>query len=182
MDPTLVPIPRRVRLRRGRFSGPLLLGWLLQAVMLAALYEVVRPLWWTFCFCTKGHSLTSVPTPPWEPWLGVASKTPISAVQQIVVAGLLFFVVRALADFLVWKGKREKDLLVKGRAMLATVTKVRSERGKHWITYSQTRDGKQHENELQVKEPKTVGAEVIVLFSFDYVHEMLYEQCRYELA
>jgi len=182
MDPTLVPIPRKVRLRRGSFSAPLILGWSIQLVMLVALYETVRPLWCMFCFCTKGHSLTTVPAPPWEQWLGITIKTPVAALVQIVVAGMLFFVLRGLAEVLVWKGKREKDLLVKGRILTASVVKARSDKGKHWITYSCSVDGKLHEKEVRVKAPRAVGSEVFVLFSFNLQEEMLYEHCRYEVA
>jgi len=182
VDPTLVPIPRKVRLRPGRVTGPVVLGWAFQLMQLAALYDVIRPLWCIFCFCTKGHSLKTVPVPPWDRWLGVSIQSPFSALLQIVIAGALFFVIGALADWMVWKGKREKDLLVKGRAMQAKVIKAHSDKGKHWITYSFTRDGELHEQEVQVKSPKAVGDEVAVLFTFDYSQEMLYEHCRYQLA
>ena len=123
MDPTLVPIPRRVRLRSGRFTLPVFFGWVFSLLMLCALYDVVRPLWCMFCFITKGHSLNTVPAPPWGGWMGLTTKDPISALIQIGVAGTVFFVIRGLSEVLVWKGKREKDLLVKGRAMAAKVIK-----------------------------------------------------------
>lgn len=182
MLPTLVPIPRRVRLRRGRFTAPLFVGWFLQGLMLLALYDVLRPLWVIFCLCTKGHDIYTLPVPPWDALLKLSPQTPIQCLVQIAVAGVVFFLLSGIAEVLVWRGKREKHLLVTGRAMNAAVTKVRSQGSKHWLTYSLHRDGTTVEKESRCPTPKAVGDEVIVLFSFDYSHEMLYESCRYEIA
>lgn len=179
----MVPIPRRVRLRPGRFTGPVVLGWVINLLMLCAVYDVVRPLWVIFCRITKGHSPLTVPVPPWDTFLGVPLiKTPTQALVQIAVASVVFFGLRWVGEVLVWRGKREKDLLVKGRAMTARVVKAESEGGKHTITYQFTRDGELQEQEVRVKTPRALNDEVIVLFSFDYSHEMLYEHCRYQLA
>jgi len=181
MLPTLVPIPRRVRLRPGRFTAPPFVGWLLQGVMLCALYDVIRPLWVMFCLCTKGHSINTLPLAPWDVLLGLNPQTPVQCLIQIALAGVVIFPLSGIAEVLVWRGQREKQLLVAGRAMNATVTKVRSEGSKHWLTYSLNRDGTTVEKEARCVTRKTVGEEVIVLFSFNYSQEMLYELCRYEL-
>jgi len=171
-----------VRLRRGRFTAALFVGWLLQGLMLLALYDVLRPLWVMFCLCTKGHNINTLPVPPWDALLKLSPQTPIQCLVQIAVAGVFFFVLSGLAEVLVWRGQREKHLLVNGRAMNASVTKVRSQGSKHWLTYSLNRDGTTVEKESRCASAKTVGEEVIVLFSFDYSQEMLYERCRYELG
>ena len=117
MLPTLVPIPRPVRLKRGRFTAPVFVGWLIYGLMLCALYDVLRPLWVIFVLCTKGHRLDTLPIPPWDGVLGLTPQTPISCLVQIAVAGAVMFALHGLGEVLVWRGQREKKLLVGGRAM-----------------------------------------------------------------
>ena len=182
MLPTLVPIPRPVRLKRGRFTAPIFVGWLIWGLMLCALYDVVRPLWVMFCLCTTGHSLDRVPAPPWDGLLGLTPTTPVSCLVQIALAGVVMLALRWLADVLVWRGQREKNLLINGRAMNAEVVKARTQGNKHYVTYIIHRDGKAEDQESLCLTRRTEGDEVIVLFSFDFSQAMLYELCRYEVA
>ncbi len=182
MLPTLVPIPRPVRLRRGRFTAPIVVGWLIWLLMLAALYDMVRPLWVMFCLCTKGHSLDTIPRPPWDGFLGLSPSTPISCLIQIALAGVVLVGLRWLGDVLVWRGQREKNLLMNGRAMNAEVVRARSQGSKHYVTYIIHRDGKAEDHESRCITARAVGDQVLVLFSFDFSQAMLYELCRYEVA
>lgn len=182
MLPTLVPIPRPVRLRRGRLTAPVFVGWLIWLLMLCAFYDVVRPLWVIFCLCTSGHRLDQVPAPPWDALLGLSPTTPVGCLIQIALAGVVMLVLRWLNDVLVWRGQKEKLLLIHGRAMNAEVVKARSEGGKHYVTYIIHRDGKAEDQESRCLTPRREGDEVIVLFSFDFSQAMLYELCRYEVA
>lgn len=183
MDPTTVPVPRRVRLRKGRFSAPVFVGYLIQVLMLGALYDVVRPLWCMYCLINKGHSMDSVPAPPWDTLMGLTPTTPVHCLVQIVVAAVAFFVLQYLAELLVWKGNREKELLRKGRAITAEVVHNREIGGKKHLTFCFTSDGKKVEREVPC--PPTVsggvGSTVIVILTFDYLHDMLYESCRWEV-
>lgn len=181
MLPTLVPIPRPVRLKKGRFTAPVFVGWLINGLMLCALYDVLRPLWVMFVLCTKGHSLDTLPIPPWDGVLGLTPHTPISCLVQIAVAGMVMFALHAVNEVLVWRGQREKKLLVGGRAMNAEVVKSRSEGKKHFVTYIIQRDGKAEDHESPCLTPRKEGDQVLVLFAFDFSHAMLYELCRYEI-
>lgn len=181
MLPTLVPIPRPVRLKKGRFTAPVFVGWIIHGLMLCALYDVLRPLWVMFVLCTKGHRLDTLPIPPWDGVLGLTPHTPISCLVQIAVAGMVMFALHALGEVIVWRGQREKKLLVGGRAMNAEVVKSRSEGKKHFVTYIIQRDGKAEDHESPCLTPRKEGDQVLVLFAFDFSHAMLYELCRYEI-
>lgn len=181
MLPTLVPIPRPVRLRRGRFSAPVFVGWLIYGLMLCTLYDVLRPLWVMFVLCTKGHSLDTLPPAPWDTMLGLTPSSPIGCLVQIAVAGAVMFGWRWLGEVLVWRGQHEKKLLIGGRAMNAEVVRTRTQGKKHYVTYIIQRDGKAEDHESLCATPRNVGDQVLVLFAFDFSSAILYELCRYEI-
>ncbi|MFN8612585.1 MAG: hypothetical protein U0931_33905 [Vulcanimicrobiota bacterium] len=181
MLPTLVPIPRPVRLRKGRFTAPVFVGWLIYGLMGCALYDVLRPLWVMFVLCTKGHSLDTLPVPPWDSMLGLSPTTPVSCLIQIAVAGAAMFFLNRLGEVIVWRGQHEKKLLIGGRAMNAEVVRTRSQGKKHYVTYIIQRDGKAEDHESPCSTPRNVGDQVLVLFAFDFSSAILYEMCRYEI-
>jgi hypothetical protein len=138
-----------------------------------------------FCLCTNSKKFDAVPVPPWDGWMGLSPKDPVTVLFHIVVVGVLLVALRAAAQKLVWEGLREKDYLRRGRALTATVTRLHPDQnGRAKVTYSYTCDGQTVQKEALW--PVTLGRpelnkSLVVLLSFDSKSEMLYDEIRWQV-